>query len=124
MSIFFCANDERVDFQDPTNLVKDEYSSAFARKELAPYILSEVCSLDMIHAVASMRDGYYRDRLVLKGGLSVRNHVPLLNHRFSFDADYDPNTQLKYTFGDEDDIRRDLLDFGSKRGCGISVDVT
>lgn len=40
-----------------------------------------------------MRDGYYVERLSLKGGLSVRSTVPLADHRFSFDADFDPNTQ-------------------------------
>ena len=124
MSILLYMHDDRVDFEDPTGLVKDEYSAAFARKELAPYIVSEICSLDMIFAVASARDGYYLDRLVLKGGLSVRNHVPLLGHRFSFDADYDANTQSGATFGDVDRIRRDLIDYAARRGCKTSITQT
>lgn len=86
--------------------------------------MSELCTLDMIYAVATMKGGYYREGLVLKGGLSVRNHVPLTDHRFSFDADYDPNTQFEYSFGKVDGIRKDLLEFGSRRGCRTRVDVT
>lgn len=121
MTVFFYINEALVNFDDPTVLVKKEYSANLALKERAPYILSEVCVLDMVYAVASMRDGYYRDRLVLKGGLSVRNHVELLDHRFSFDVDYDANTQSGYTFGKVDMIRRDLIEYGNRRGCRTNV---
>ena len=63
----------------------------------------------MIYSIARMRDGYYRDRLVLKGGMSVRNHVPLVDHRFSFDADYDPNSYAGYSFGDVTATSPDLV---------------
>lgn len=104
MSIFFYIDDDLINFDDPTGLVKDEYRAFFARRELAPYLFSEICVLDIVFAVAKMDDGYYLDRLVLKGGLSVRNHVSLVDHRFSFDADYNPNTPRGYTFGDVDGI--------------------
>lgn len=117
MTVLFYINESLVNFDDPTVLVKKEYSAKLALKERAPYILSELCVLDMIYAVADMKGGYYRDRLVLKGGLSVRNHVELLDHRFSFDVDYDPNTQSGFTFGKVDMIRRDLIEYSNRRGC-------
>ena len=63
-------------------MVKDEYYEHFARKEFASFIRSEICALDMLYAVVDMRDGYYAERLSLKGGLSVRSVVPLSDHRF------------------------------------------
>ncbi len=124
MSIFFDIDDDLINFDDPTSLVKDEYREFFGRRELAPYLFSEICVLDMILAVSKMKNAYYFDRLVLKGGLSVRNHVPLIDHRFSFDADYNPNTHGGYTFGDVDEIRRDLAEHGAQRGCKTTVKTT
>ncbi len=121
MTVFFYLDEASVNFDDPTVLVKKEYAVDLGFKERSPYILSELCVLDMVYAVASMKDGYYLERLVLKGGLSVRNHVDLLNHRFSFDVDFDANTQGGYTFGKVDMIRRDLIEYGNRRGCRISV---
>jgi len=100
-------------------MVDNRYVSAFGRREQAPFIMSELCALDMIYAVATMKAGYYGKALVLKGGLSVRNHVPLMDHRFSFDADYDPNFQAGYSFGKVDKIRKDLL--RSRSGCVTRV---
>lgn len=124
MSIFFYIDDDLINFDDPTSLVKDEYRDYFARREIAPYLFSEICVLDMIFALSGMDQGYYLDRLVLKGGLSVRNHVPLIDHRFSFDADYNPNTHSGYTFGDVDEIRRDFAEYGARRGCKTTIRTT
>jgi hypothetical protein len=124
VSIFFYIDDDLINFNDPTSLVKDEYRESFARRELAPYLFSEICVLDMIFALSDMDEGYYFNRLVLKGGLSVRNHVPLIDHRFSFDADYNPNTQGGYTFGDIDEIRRDFAEYGDRRGCKTAIRTT
>lgn len=64
-----------------------------------------------------MQDGYYCDRLVLKGGMSVRNHVPLVDHRFSFDADYDPNSYAGFSFGSVDKIKSHITKYESiKKG--------
>lgn len=117
MGIFFSIDDGLVDFDDPTVMVRDEYAHLFARKALAPYILSEVCALDMVYAVMAASNGYYRDRLSLKGGLSVRSLVPLEGHRFSYDADFDPNTQGGFSYGDVDRLKPDLEDLGGQRGC-------
>lgn len=119
--VLFEIDDARINFEDPASLVKDEYAGIFTRKELAPYLLSEICALDMIMAVSKMNGGYYCDRLVLKGGLSVRNHVPLISHRFSFDADYNANTAKQFTFGDVSDIRKDLTKYGADRRVRTSV---
>ncbi|MDG7016703.1 MAG: hypothetical protein JRM82_04930, partial [Nitrososphaerota archaeon] len=124
MTIFFHIDDGLINFDDPTGLVKDEYRAYFARRDFAPYLFSEICVLDMIYGVSKMKDGYYFDRLVLKGGLSVRNHVPLVDHRFSFDADYNPNTHAGHTFGDVDEMRSDLAQYGARRGCKTNVKIT
>lgn len=119
MGAFFNVADDAVVNTDPRDLVKDEFQKYFSDEEIVPMLFSELCALDMIYAVAKMRDGYYHDRLVLKGGMSVRNRVPLLDHRFSFDADYDPNSYAGYHFGDVDEIRFDLLKHASVRKCTI-----
>ncbi|MBI5133400.1 MAG: nucleotidyl transferase AbiEii/AbiGii toxin family protein [Thaumarchaeota archaeon] len=124
MGIFFYIDDNLINFDDPTVMVKDEYRNYFGRKEQAPFILSEICALDMIYSVAQMSDGYYNDSLILKGGLSVRNHVPLIDHRFSFDADYNPNTQKGLTYGDVSEIRNDIMKYGSVRRCETRAEVT
>lgn len=124
MGIFFYIDDRLISFDDPSTLVKDEYRDYFGRKDQAPFILSEICTLDMIYSVAQMNNGYYNDRLVLKGGLSVRNHVPLIDHRFSFDADYNPNTQDGFTYGDVSGIRNDITKYGSQRRCETKTEIT
>ncbi|MGI0102637.1 MAG: nucleotidyl transferase AbiEii/AbiGii toxin family protein [Nitrosotalea sp.] len=124
MGIFFYIDDKLIDFQNPTSLVKDDYRKYFGRRELEPFLLSEICALDMLYAVTEMNNGYYKDRLVLKGGHSVRNHVPLVDHRFSFDADFNPNSPGGFTFGDVSDIRKDLNKYGSLRGCETKTRIT
>lgn len=57
MGIFFFINDSLVNLDDPTVMVKDEYHERFARKEFSPFILSEVCVLDMLYMIDDMRDG-------------------------------------------------------------------
>ena len=121
MGIFFSIDDDLVDFEDPTVMVRDEHNRLFAKKALAPYILSELCALDMVYAVMAANDGYYKDRLSLKGGLSVRSLVPLESHRFSYDADFDPNTQGGFSYRDVGRLKSDLEDFGRQRGCRTPV---
>ena len=123
MGIFFNIADDAVIGTDPRDLVKDEYKEYFADAESVQKIYSEICALDMIYSVARMKSGYYDQRLVLKGGMSVRNHVPLLDHRFSFDADYDPNSVAGYSFGDVDEIRTDLTRYAGLRRCDVRVDL-
>lgn len=47
----------------------------------------------------------------------VRNHVPLTDHRFSFDVDFSANTVKNFTYGDVSSIKKDLLKYGSQRRC-------
>lgn len=124
MGIFFFIDDRLVNLDDPTALVKDKYHERFARREFAPFVLSEICVLDMLYAVAGMRDGYYGGRLSLKGGLSVRSAVPLTDHRFSFDADFDPNTRDGFTYRNVRDLKDDMVRYGAERGCKTPVRVT
>ena len=124
MGVFFFIDDRLINLDDPTAMVKDEYHQRFARKEFAPFILSEICALDMLYAVADMRDGYYVERLSLKGGLSVRSTVPLADHRFSFDADFDPNTQGGFTYRDVSDLKSDMVRYGTTKGCKTPVRIT
>lgn len=123
MGIFFNIDDNAVIGTDPRDLVKDEYKRYFSDDEAVSKLNSEICALDMIYSVARMRDGYYLDRLVLKGGMSVRNHVPLVDHRFSFDADYDPNSHAGFSFGSVDKIKSDMTRYGSirKSSTGVST---
>jgi predicted nucleotidyltransferase component of viral defense system len=124
MGIFFYIDDRLINFDDPASMVKEEYSKYFARPELAPFLLSEICTLDLLYSIAEMNDGYYKERLVLKGGLSVRNHVPLIDHRFSFDADVNPNTENGITYGDLSQMRNDLLKYGNLRRCEAKAEIT
>lgn len=123
-SLFFYLKDKEVKLDDPTRHVKDKYHNVFARKELEPYLLSELCALDMLYAVTTMNDGYYRERLVLKGGHSVRNLVPLIDHRFSFDADFNVNSPQGYTYGDVDNLKNDLHKYAALQGCTTTLTVT
>jgi predicted nucleotidyltransferase component of viral defense system len=124
MGIFFTINEKLINFDSLADLIQDNYRPYFGRPELAPYILAEICALDMLYTVVDIRGGYYGDRLVLKGGHSVRNYVPLVDHRFSFDADFNVNSFNGFTYGDVDEIRKDLISFGSLKGCKTKTHVT
>lgn len=50
MGVFFFIDDRLINLDDPTAMVKDEYHERFARKEFAPFILSEICALDMLYS--------------------------------------------------------------------------
>jgi hypothetical protein len=123
MGIFFNIDDNAIIGTDPRDLVRDEYRKYFSDEETVRKLYSEICALDMIYTVSRMKDRYYRDRLVLKGGMSVRNHVPLVDHRFSFDADYDPNSYAGFSFGSVDKIKADITKYGSirKSSTGVSM---
>lgn len=124
MGIFYYFDDNEINFNDLKSHVKDEYSEYFGREELNPYLLSEICALDMLHATMNMNEGYYKKRLVLKGGHSVRNLVSLVDHRFSFDADFNLNSPNDFTYGDVSDLKKDLTSYGSIRNCTTGTQVT
>lgn len=124
MGIFFYFNEKEINLADPTSHVKEEFRDVFGRVDLKPFLLSEICALDMLYAAMNMNEGYYKKRLVLKGGHSVRNHVPLIDHRFSFDADFNLNSTSGYTYGDVSDLRKDLNKYGSIKGCQTPTEIT
>ncbi len=124
MGIFFFIDDRLINLDDPLSIVKDEYHERFARQEFAPFILSEVCVLDMLYMITAMKDGYYKERLSLKGGLSVRSAVPLADHRFSFDADFDPNSRGGFTFRHVRGLKDDIIQYGLSRGCTTPIKIT
>ncbi len=124
MTIFYVFNDKEIDLSKPQKHVKDEFVDSFDRPELSAFLRSELCTLDVLLAVTQMNDGYYKKRLVLKGGHSVRNLVPLKDHRFSFDADFNTNSVKGITYGDVSNIKQDLYRFGQSRGCTIRTKIT
>ncbi|KEQ57435.1 Nucleotidyl transferase of unknown function protein [Marine Group I thaumarchaeote SCGC RSA3] len=124
MKTFFYLDEVIVDFDKPHLMVKDEFQSYFGKTELKPFLLSEICVLDMLYTIANLEDGYYKKRLVLKGGHSIRNLVSLIDHRFSFDADFNLNSPEGYTYGKVKNLRKDLQKYGSKRGCSTQTEVT
>lgn len=124
MALFYYFNDKDINLEKPELLVKDDLTNYFERQELRSFLRSELCALDMLYAVTKMNDGYYKERLVLKGGHSVRNLVSLIDHRFSFDADFNLNSTKDYTYGDVSNIKKDLYNYGQMRGCTTRTKVT
>ncbi len=124
MGMFFYFDEKEISLNDPQRHVQDQYATVFGRPELKSYLLSELCVLDMLYAMTTMKDEYYKERLVLKGGHSVRNLVPLEDHRFSFDVDFNPNSASGYTYGDVDHMKKDLHEYASQRGCITTLTVT
>ena len=124
MTLFYVFNDKKMNLSKPEIYVKKEFSEIFKKSELRPFLRSEICVLDMLLAVTQMNDGYYKERLVLKGGHSVRNLVPLRDHRFSFDADFNANSAEGFTYGDVSKLKQDLYRFGQGRGCTTRTKVT
>lgn len=78
----------------------------------------------MLYAVTHMRDGYYKEMMVLKGGHSVRNFVDLLDHRFSFDVDFDANAAQGYSYGKISKLKQDLQKYASANRCPTALKVT
>lgn len=124
MGVFFHLNESDISFNDPRLHVKDEFYADFEDEQLRPYLMSELCVIDMLYAVTCMRNEYYKDRLVLKGGHSVRNFVPLLDHRFSFDVDFNLNTAHGYSYGKISSLKKDLHKYSSMNRCTTALNVT
>ena len=124
MSIFFNLDERSIDFEKPELLVKDSLQKYFGGPEKRPFLLSELCVLDMLYTLEKMEGGYYKKRLVLKGGHSVRSLVSLIDHRFSFDTDYNLNSPDGYTYGDVGNLKKHIHQYGSIKRCGTGVEVT
>ena len=78
----------------------------------------------MLYSLEKMQNGYYKKRLVLKGGHSVRSLVSLIDHRFSFDTDYNLNSPEGYTYGNVGNLKKDFHQYGSQKICGTGIEVT
>ena len=124
MSLFFFINDREVRLEDPAAMLKEEYFGRFGERTFRRLILSEICVLDMLYMVMDLEDGYYKQRLSLKGGLSVRSAMSVADHRFSFDADFDPNTPGGFTYGDVCELKKDIVRYGETKRCKTPVRLT
>ena len=122
--IFYSLDVTRESINDPMTMVKPGIWEMIANRQMENYVLSEVCALDMMYAITGMAGGLYRTGLVLKGGMSVRNYVPVAEHRISFDLDFNPNSAAGYSYGKVSRIKRDLERHGSAKGCTTRARVT
>lgn len=116
--------DESVIGQDPSGLLSSEFSRILQRVEDRPNIFAELCVLDLLLAISRIRDSYYRELLILKGGHSVRTYVPLHSHRFSYDLDFNIHREDGHTFREVQSLREDLNRFAETRRSPIRGSVT
>ena len=123
MGMFFYLDEALISLEDPMRHVRPEFKDLFAASH-KPYILSELCVIDMLCALTRARGGHYKRRAVVKGGHSVRNYVPLEHHRFSFDVDLNPNSFDGYSYGKISGLKKDLHRYASERGCTTALTVT
>ena len=105
-------------------MVRDELGKYFGGPENRRFLLSELCVLDILYTLEKMQNGHYKKRLVLKGGHSVRSLVSLIDHRFSFDTDYNLNSPSGYTYGDVENLKKHFHEYASQKSCGTGLDVT
>ena len=122
--IFYSLDVTKEAINDPMTMVKSGIWETIANRQMENYVLSEICALDMMYTITGMADGFYRTRLVLKGGMSVRNYVPVAEHRISFDLDFNPNSAAGYSYGKVSRIKRDLERHGSAKRCVTRARVT
>lgn len=116
--------DESVIGQDPSGILNPEFSMRLQRVEDRPNVFAELCVLDMLLTISRIRDSYYRELLILKGGHSVRTYVPLHSHRFSYDLDFNIHREAGHTFRKVQSLREDLNRFAETRRSPIRGLVT
>lgn len=78
----------------------------------------------MALAIYKIRDAYYQEKLILKGGHSVRTYVPLRAHRFSYDLDFNIYRDGGHLFRDIQTLSNDLNTFAVTRRSQIRASVT
>jgi len=118
MTAFYLLDDSVIG-TDPSGLVCAQLAKRLQPAEYRPNIFAELCVLDLFLTICRIRDSYYRERLILKGGHSVRTYVPLEAHRFSYDLDFNVDRKQGYSFGEVDELKRDLNEFAQNRGTEI-----
>ena len=123
MAIFYLLDDSAVS-SEPSGILSAEFSTRLQGVENLPNIFAELCVLDMALAIYNVRDAYYREKLILKGGHSVRTYVPLRAHRFSYDLDFNIYRDEGHTFRDIQALSNDLNTFAGTRRSQIRATVT
>jgi predicted nucleotidyltransferase component of viral defense system len=123
MGIFYVL-DEATTGPDPSGILNVEFSRRLQRIEDRPNIFAELCVLDILLAINQIRDSYYKERLILKGGHSVRTYVPLRAHRFSYDVDFNIDRDSGHTFREIQTLKDDLNKFAQTRRSEIRPSIT
>lgn len=116
--------DESAIGPDPSGILNVEFSRRLQRAEDRPNIFAELCVLDILLVICRIRDSYYQERLILKGGHSVRAYVPLRAHRFSYDLDFNIEREGGHTFREIQTLNDDLNTFAETRRSEIRGSVT
>jgi hypothetical protein len=118
MTTFYLLDDSAIS-TDPSGLLCEQLAKRLQPVEYRPNIFAELCVLDLFLAICRIRDSYYGERLILKGGHSVRTYVPLEAHRFSYDLDFNIDRKMGCSFGEVDELKQDLNEFAQDRGTKI-----
>jgi len=116
--------DESVIGQDPSGILSSDFSRILRSVEDRPNVFAELCVLDLLLTISRIRDSYFGELLILKGGHSVRTYVPLRNHRFSYDLDFNIHRGGGHTFREVQSLRGDLNNFAEIRRSPIRGSVT
>ena len=115
----FSILDETVIGSDPSGILNAEFSRRLKRSEDRPNIFAELCILDLLLTISQIRESYYKERLILKGGHSVRTYVPLYAHRFSYDLDFNIHREGGHTFREVESLSEDCNKFAETRRSRI-----
>lgn len=116
--------DESVIGSDPSGILNAEFSRRLQRSEDRPNIFAELCALDLLLAISQIRESYYKERLILKGGHSVRTYVPLYAHRLSYDLDFNIHREGGHTFREVESLIKDFNRFAETRRSRVRGSVT
>jgi|SRR5208282_1589707 len=123
MAAFYLVDESAIG-PEPSGILDGQFSTRLQGSENRPNIFAELCVLDMLLAICRIRDSYYKERLVLKGGHSVRTYVPLRAHRFSYDLDFNIYRDGGHTFREIQSLSYDLNKFAETRRSDIRASVT
>lgn len=123
MASFYLLDDSAIG-SEPSGILDAQFSTRLQGVENRPNVFAELCVLDMLLAIYRIRDGYYQEKLILKGGHSVRTYVPLRAHRFSYDLDFNIDRNGGHTFRDIQTLSDDLNTFAESRRSQIRATVT
>ncbi len=123
MATFYQLDDTAIS-SEPSGILDAQFSTRLQGVENRPNIFAELCVLDILLAICKIRDSYYQERLILKGGHSVRTYVPLRAHRFSYDLDFNIHRGGDHTFREIQTLSSDLNMFAETRRSQIRASVT